>query len=238
MSGKPFDPALEAIVEENRLLLEMLQPVSVPETLQGRLREIGKTPVARHEARETLELLKLLKPGTLAAPPFPADLSARLRSIPARHPRRAKDPELAPAPARWRVPAFFQDWRFAVALAYAAAFFLVAILGIDPLSAARRTAFDLASTGENAIQEARTAAGKRIAGSAFASGAESLTRQLDYRLYRTVEVTKARAAAWSAIAVDRIFGRTDVQRSRAEQGRPAQAPRTSLKEPDDPDFRS
>ena len=238
MSGKPLDPALESIVEENRLLFELLRPAVPDPLLLERLQAIGKTPAARHEAGETLALLSLLKPGAAAAPPFSADLSARLCSIPARYPRRAKAPEPAAAPSRWRVPAFVQDWRFAVALAYAAAFFLVAVLGIDPLSAARRTAFDLASTGENAIQEARSAAGKRIAGSTFASGAESLSRQLDYRFYRTVEVTKARAAAWGSIAVDRLFGHTDVQQKRADQGRPAPAPRTSLREPDDPGFRS
>jgi hypothetical protein len=232
MTRPPADPAISLILQENTRLLESLRPVQPGEGLMERLRAISRSMPARVEATETLGLLI---PGTLAPPPFSPDLRARLGRIPSIHPRRAAAPT---APKRSRFPAFLLDWRVSVAVAYAAAALVVAILGVDPLSAARKTAFDLASTGQEAIEEARDAARKRIATASFASRPEALSRQLDYRLYRSVEVSKAKAVAWGSVVLDRVFGQTDAQPARAGQREGPGAPRTGLPEPDGPDFRS
>ena len=232
MTLPPADPAVALILEENTRLLESLRPVQPGEGLMESLRAISRTVPARVEATETLGLLI---PGTLAPPPFSAGLRDRLARIPSLHPRRADAPA---APRSSRFPAFLLDWRVSVAVAYAAAALVVAILGVDPMSAARKTAFDLASTGQEAIEEARDAARKRIATSSFASRPDALTRQLDYRLYRSVEVSKAKAVAWGSVVFDRVFGTTEAQPARAGQREHPGAPRTGLPEPDGPDFRS
>jgi hypothetical protein len=125
-----------------------------------------------------------------------------------------------------------------VAAAYVAAAVVVALLGVDPLSTARSAAVDLASTGQAAMEEARDAARQKLAQAGLASRPEALTRQLDYRLYRSVEVTKAKAAAWGSVVLDRVFGHSDLQPARAEGRKQPNAPRTGLPEPDGPDFRS
>ena len=231
MSQPPADPALALILEENTRLLASLRPVQPGGDLMEGLRAIQRTAPARVEAAETLGLLV---PGTLQPPPFPPGLRGRLGQIPLHHPRKRTAPA---SPKASRVPAFLLDWRVSVAVAYAAAALVVAILGVDPLSAARKAAFDLASTGQEAMEEARDAARKRISTSSLASRPEALTRQLDYRLYRSVEVSKAKAVAWGSVVLDRVFGSTDAQPSRAGH-REQPAPRTGLPEPDGPDFRS
>jgi hypothetical protein len=232
MTEGPADPVLASILEENTRLLASLCPVEPGEGLLGRLRAIALIPPARVEATETLSLLI---PGTLERPPFPAALANRLRQVPQLYPRSAAAPA---APKVSRIPAFLLDWRVSVAIAYAAAALVVAILGVDPLSTARKVAFDLASTGQEAIEEARDAAQKRLSSSTLASRPEVLTRQLDYQLYRSVQVSKAKAAAWGSLIFERIFGRTDEQPARAGQRELPASPRTGLPEPDGPDFRS
>lgn len=232
MIERPVDPVLAPILEENTRLLESLRPVAPGEGLVERLRAIARIPPSRVEGAETLGLLT---PGALERPPFPPGLATRLRQIPLLHPRKAAPPA---AQTVSRIPAFLLDWRVSVAVAYAAAALVVAVLGVDPLSAARKAAFDLASTGQEAIEDARDAAQKRLSSSALASRPEALTRQLDYRLYRTVEVSKAKAAAWGSLVLDRVFGKTDAQPARADQRALPNSPRTGLPEPDGPDFRS
>ena len=232
MSPSPADPVLDRIVEENTRLLESLRHVQPSAGLMERLREISRTSPVRVEATETLGLLV---PGTLQRPPFSPELRARLGRIPAEHPRRAAAPALGKDP---RLPAFLLDWRVSVAAAYAAAAVVVALLGVDPLSTARSAAFDLASTGQAAIEEARDAARQRLAASSLASRPEALSRQLDYRLYRSVEVSKAKAVAWGSVVLDRVFGQTEQQPARAGGRERSNAPRTLLREPDGPDFRS
>ncbi len=232
MSGRPPDPGLIVILEENLRLLELLRPVTPSTSLIPRLRAIADTPPARAAVQDTLALLA---PGSLADPPFSEELGSRLRRIPAHHPRRIE--VAAPAPRKGRFSASHLDWRVSVALAYAAAFLILAVLKIDPLSEARKTAFDLASSGQQAVEEARSAAEKRLRESAIAGEATSLTRRLDYRIYRTVEVSKARAAAWGSVVFDKLFGQTEEQPARAGQ-RERPSPRTDIPEPDRPDFRS
>jgi hypothetical protein len=232
MTRLPEGPAIALILEENTRLLESLCPVQPGDGLMERLRAISRTAPARVEAAETLGLLT---PGALEPVPFPPGLRARLGQIPVLHPRR----KTAPASRRVsRIPSILLDWRVSVAVAYAAAALVVAILGVDPLSAARKAAFDLASTGQEAIEEARDAARKRISTSGLGARPEALTRQLDYRLYRTVEVSKAKAVAWGSVVLDRVFGTTEAQPARAGQREHPGAPRTGLPEPDGPDFRS
>ena len=231
MSGHPADPALVALVEENMRLLESLRPVEPGEELLCRLRAIALITPSRVEATETLGLLT---PGLLQIPPLSPGLEARLRQIPSLHPRKTAGPSAA---RPFRVPALLLDWRLSVALAYAAAAIVVAILGVDPLSTARKAAFDLASTGQEAIEEARDTARTRLT-SSMGSRPETLTRQLDYRLYRSVQVSKAKALAWGSLVIDRVFGQTDEQPARAGQREVPNAPRTGLPEPAGPDFRS
>lgn len=232
MTELPVDPVLASILEENTKLLASLCPVEPGEGLLGRLRAIARIPPARVE---TVETLGLLIPGALVRPPFPPSLATRLRQIPQLYPRSVATPA---APKASRIPAFLLDWRVSVAIAYAAAALVVAILGVDPLSTARRAAFDLASTGQEAIEEARDAAQKRLSSFTLAPHPEALTRQLDYRLYRSVQVSKAKAAAWSILIFDRVFGRTEEQSARAGHRELPTSPRTGLPEPDGPDFRS
>ena len=128
----------------------------------------------------------LLTPGALAPPePSPA-LLRRLFALPAGHPRQA-----APAEAgrfrRWR-----SDWRVLVALAYAACLALVAILGVDPLSAARSGASGMTAAGERALAEAKAVAGEKLETVLASQRKKPLTEQLDYRVYRTLAVGKAK----------------------------------------------
>jgi hypothetical protein len=232
MTERSVNPVLAAILEENTSLLASLRPVEPGEGLVERLRAIARIPPSRVEAAETLGLLA---PGALERPPFPPGLQARLRQIPQLRPRTAALPA---APKVSRIPAFLLDWRVSVAVAYAAAAIVVAILGVDPLSTARKAAFDLASTGQEAIEDARDATQKRLSSSTLASRPEALTRQLDYRLYRTVQVSKAKAAAWGSLIFDRVFGQTDALPARAGQREIPNSPRTGFLEPDGPDFRS
>ncbi len=232
MSGHPTDPALLALAEENTRLLASLRPAEPGERLVERLRAIARLTPSRVEATETLGFLI---PGRLQRPPLSPGLETRLRQIPQLHPRRAARPS---APKVSRIPGFLLDWRVSVAVAYAAAALVVAVLGIDPLSAARKAAFDLASTGQEAIEEARDAATKRLASSGMAARPEALARHLDYRLYRTVEVSKAKAVAWGSLVLDRVFGQTLERPARAGQREAPNSPRTDLPEPAGPDFRS
>jgi hypothetical protein len=232
VNDRTADPLLAAILEENGRLLASLRRVEPRKELLEKLRAISRIPPSRVEAAETLGFLVS---GALARPPFTDGLADRLRRIPEQHPRNAVQ---AAATKSSRFPAFLLDWRVSVAVAYAAAALVVAILGVDPLSTARRAAFDLASTGQEAIEEARDAAQKRLASSALASRPEALTRQLDYKLYRTVEVSKAKAAAWGSIVLDRVFGQSELQPARAGQRELPNSPRTGSPEPDGPDFRS
>ena len=121
------------------------------------------------------------------------------------------------------------DWRVLVAVAYAACLALVAILGVDPLSAARSGASGMAAAGERAIAEAREAAAGKLDTVLAAQRKKPLTEQIDYKVYRTLAVGKAKTSAWAGILLGRIFG------SRVETEAPAAPPRS---EPDPGTLRS
>ena len=190
-------------------LLSALAAPLPPPGLSERLASLSATGSALARARD---VLALLEPGVLATPPFTPELAGRLVRIG----HRAPKPEPAAAarsdrparPERGLVRTLLGDWRFAVALAYAATLVLVTILGIDPLSAARSTAQGLTAAGERAIAEARGAAAQRLEGVLASERQKPLTEQLDYRLYRGVALAKARTAAYTEILLDRLFGST------------------------------
>jgi hypothetical protein len=200
---------LLADCEENDRLLGGLAVPQPSVTLAASLAGLSESEPPRVAARE---VLALLSPGVLAAPePSPA-LLRRLLALPAGHPRHDALPAEASRFRRWR-----SDWRVVVALAYAACLALVAVLGVDPLSAARSGASGLTAAGERAIAEARDVAGNKLDTVLASHRKRPLTEQLDYRLYRTLAVGRAKTTAWAEILLGRIFGtqvETEPSRSR------------------------
>lgn len=207
--------------EENDRVLGLLSVPPPPVTLVASLEELAGSVPPRVAARE---VLALLSPGALAPPePSPA-LLRRLLSLPAGHPRRAEQPAEASRFRRWR-----SDWRVVVALAYAACLALVAILGVDPLSAARSGASGMTAAGERALAEAKVVAEEKLDTVLAGHRKRPLTEQLDYRLYRTLAVGKAKTTAWAEILLGRVFG----SRVDAEPVRPV-----PVREPDPSGLRS
>lgn len=213
-------PLLSGCEDIHALLAALVVP-EPPPALSGTLAAIGSTEPPRVAAREALALLS---PGALAVPePSPA-LLRRLLAVPAAGPRRTANVVEMSRFRRLR-----SDWRVLVAVAYAACLALVAILGVDPLSAARSGASGMAAAGERAIAEAREAAAGRLDTVLAAQRKKPLTEQIDYKVYRTLAVGKAKTSAWAGILLGRIFG------SRVEAEAPAAPPRS---EPDPGSLRS
>lgn len=212
---------LLATCEENDLLLAALAAPRPEAALVASLASLGESEPPRVAARL---VMGLLAPGALAAPePSPA-LLRRLLALPGGHPREAAPPPEASRFRRWR-----SDWRVVVALAYAACLALVAILGVDPLSAARTGATGMAAAGERALAGAKVVATDKLDTVLASQRRRPLTEQLDYRLYRTIAVGKAKTTAWAEILLGRLFG------SRVESEPPARRP---LREPEPTDLRS
>jgi hypothetical protein len=212
---------LLADCEENDRLLGALAVPRPPDALTGSLTGLSRSAPPRIAARE---VLALLSPGAIASPdPSPA-LLRRLLALPAGHPRQGAPPAEASRFRRWR-----SDWRVVVALAYAACLALVAVLGVDPLSAARSGASGMTAAGERALAEARDVAGEKLDTVLASHRKRPLTEQLDYRLYRTLAVGKAKTTAWAEILLGRVFG----SRVETEPVRPA-----PVREPDPSSLRS
>ncbi len=213
-------PLLSGCKEIDALFAALAVP-EPPSALFGALEAIGSAEPARVAVRETLALLA---PGALADPePSPA-LLRRLLAVPATGPRPAANVVEMSRFRRLR-----SDWRVLVAVAYAACLALVAILGVDPLSAARSGASGMAAAGERAIAEAREAATDKLDTVLAAQRQKPLTEQIDYKVYRTLAVGKAKTSAWAGILLGRIFG------TRVEAEAPAAPPRS---EPDPGSLRS
>ncbi len=213
-------PLLSGCEEIDALFASLVVPEPRP-ALSVALEAISAVEPARVAVRETLALLA---PNALAAPePSPA-LLRRLLAVPAAGPRRAANVVEMSRFRRLR-----SDWRVLVAVAYAACLALVAILGVDPLSAARSGASGMAAAGERAIAEAREAAAGKLDTVLAAQRKKPLTEQIDYKVYRTLAVGKAKTSAWAGILLGRIFG------SRVETEAPAAPPRS---EPDPGTLRS
>lgn len=184
--------------EENDRVLGLLLVPRPSAGLVGTLAGFSASEPPRVAARE---VMALLAPGTLAPPePSPA-LLRRLLSFPAGHPRRDEPAAETNRFRRWR-----SDWRVVVALAYAACLVFVAILGVDPLSVARSGASGMTAAGERALAGARVVAVEKLDTVLASHRNRPLTEQLDYRLYRTLAVGKAKTAAWAEILLGRIFG--------------------------------
>lgn len=210
------------VCEENDGLLAALAPPEPPAALGASLAALSRTEPARVAARE---VMALLVPGALAVPePSPA-LLRRLLALPAGHPRR----DTGNVVEMSRFKRLRSDWRVLVAAAYAACLVLVAVLGVDPLSAARSGASGVAAAGERALAEAREVANERLDTVLTSQRKKPLSQQLDYRIYRTLAVGKAKTAAWAEILLARIFG------SRVETEELARPP---LREPAEPNLRS
>ena len=212
---------LLADCEENDLLLGLLAVPRPSASVTDAAIRLSESEPPRVAARQ---VLALLSPGALAPPePSPA-LLRRLLALPAGHPRHDALPAEASRFRRWR-----SDWRVVVALAYAACLALVAVLGVDPLSAARSGASGMTAAGERALAEAKVVAEEKLDTVLASHRKRPLTEQLDYRLYRTLAVGKAKTAAWAEILLGRIFG------SRVETEAPRPRP---AREPDPSGLRS
>ncbi len=189
---------LLADCEENDRLLGALAVPRPPDALKVSLAGLTRSEPPRVAARE---VMALLSPGAIAPPdPSPA-LLRRLLTLPAGHPRHDAAPGEASRFRRWR-----SDWRVVVALAYAACLALVTILGVDPLSAARSGASGMTAAGERALAEARDVAGAKLDTVLASHRKRPLAEQLNYRLYRTLAVGKAKTTAWAEILLGRVFG--------------------------------
>jgi hypothetical protein len=221
-AGCPACGALLERLRENALLFGRLIR---PEPEKGFLERLGAAPPDFAARRESLEVLALLEGGALARPEPSAELLSRLAFLPtrARASRRAE---------RDAKPGFFArvfaDWRVTVAVVYAVLFFVVAALRVDPLSVARGAASDLTATGARVLGEARTAALARLEST-------QLTKRLDYRLYRTVVASRARAAAYAQLLFEKVTGGSGDESAAVQ---PRKAPRRPSREPAERRFRS
>ena len=185
---------------------EVFAYLAVPAPAPEFLKRLSETPAGARARQRAAEVLAFLTPGALSRPePSPA-LLERLRAV--------GSPQAAPLPSNVRRGVFGRlkplatDWRFAVVAAYAATFAIVALLRIDPMSAARGAANDLTSAGERALSEARVAAVHRFDDSAIGRAAAPITKRLDYRVYRAFAAGRARAVAYSQLVYERVFGGT------------------------------
>jgi hypothetical protein len=172
------------------------------EALLASLADEPRDAAARQAASE---ILAFLTPGALAKPEPSDALLASLNAL-----REGAADASAPANVRrgvfGRLRPVVTDWRFAVAAAYTASILVFALLNVDPMAAARGAATNLTAAGERALTDARVAAVKRVEDSAFGRYAAPLTKRLDYRVYRAFAAGQARAAAYSQLLFEKVFG--------------------------------
>jgi hypothetical protein len=182
---------------------EVFAFVARPAPAAGFLERLSGTSIDARSRQRAAEVLSFLTPGVLARPEPSPTLLDRLRAVP--EPRAAEAASNVRRGVFGRLKPIATDWRFAVAAAYAATFVIVALLRIDPMSAARGAANDLTSAGERALSEARVAAVQRFDGSAIGRAAAPITKRLDYRIYRAYAAGRARAVAYSQLVYEKIF---------------------------------
>lgn len=182
---------------------EVFAFVARPTPAPGFLERLSETPADVRARQEASEVLAFLTPGALARPEPSRALLTRLLAVSEPAPPGAASNVRRGVFGRLRP--VLTDWRFAVAAAYAATFVIVALLRIDPMSAARGAANDLTSAGERALSEARVAAVQRFEDSAVGRAAAPITKRLDYRVYRAFAAGRARAIAYSQLVYERIF---------------------------------
>jgi hypothetical protein len=185
---------------------EVFAYVTRPAPAPAFLSRLSGTPADVRARQEASEVLSFLTPGALARPEPSRALLKRLLVV--------SEPAASGAASNVRRGVFSRikpvatDWRFAVAAAYVATFVIVALLRIDPMSAARGAANDLTSAGERALSEARVAAVHRFDDSAIGRAAAPITKRLDYRVYRAFAAGRARAIAYSQLVYERVFAGT------------------------------
>lgn len=196
-------------LRENSFLLGRL---ARPEPDRGFLARIAAPPGDFAARRAAAEVLALLAPGVLATPEPSPEFLARLAFLPTRA-RAAKAP---PAKSPGLIARLLSDWRVTVALVYGVLFIVIGALKVDPLSVARGAATDLTTSGERVLAEAQTAAVRRLEGS-------PLTRRLDYKVYRAVAASRARASAYAQLLFEKLVGggdETAAVSTRPKDGRP------------------
>ncbi|MCC6133313.1 MAG: hypothetical protein IT186_25560 [Acidobacteria bacterium] len=220
--------------------LELQQNLEPPRPQRGFLERLSGIP-GHAEAvwKQSREVLALLRPGALEGPDLPESLTEKLHAIPAQSRRLAPVVTIRPvltAPTRKR---WYRDWRVAVAGMYAATLLIATALQFDPMSVARQTASDLTVRGEKAVAEARDRTAERLAESLRVSRTRPLRDQLDYRLYRAMAVSRAKAGAYAGFVVEKLFGQRQ-ERERSVQTEKDGRTRTSggFLEPESTSFRS
>jgi len=181
---------------------DTLRALSPPRPPVRLLRSLAVSPADFAVRRGAADVLALLAPGALALPEPSPELMGRLRYLPTRA-GAGSGARLSARPS-WR--RLLSDWRFTVAAAYVVTLAIVALLGVDPMSAARGAASSLTSAGERAVAEARRTALARLDAAARSQAEKPLTERLDYRIYRTLAQGKARATALAQIAFENVFG--------------------------------
>ena len=179
-----------------------LRDVTPPRAPIRLLRTIATPPDDFAVRREAALYLDLLSPGALALPEPSPELVGLLRFLPTRAETGEKG-SVADRPA-WR--RWLGDWRFTVAVAYAATLLIVTLLGVDPMSAARGAASSLTAAGERAVEDARRTALASLDAAARAQAEKPLAERLDYRIYKAFAAGKARAAALAEVALENVFG--------------------------------
>jgi hypothetical protein len=182
---------------------EVFAYVARPAPVPAFLERLSATPDGGRARQRAAEVLSVLTPGALVLPEPSDALLGRIRAVP--RPRAAEAASNVRRGVFGRLRPITTDWRFAVAAAYAATFVIVALLRIDPMSAARGAANDLTSAGERALSEARVAAVHRFDDSALGRAAAPITKRLDYRVYRAFAVGRARAVAYSQLIYEKVF---------------------------------
>lgn len=181
---------------------ETLRTFAAPRPPVRLLRAMAVPPPDFALRRDAARYLDLLSPGALALPEPSPELLSRLRFLPTR--ATAGGGARAAGRSPWR--RWLGDWRFTVAVAYAATLVIVTILGVDPMSAARGAASSITAAGERAVEDARRTALARLDAAARAEAAKPLPERLDYRIYRAFAAGKARATALAEVAFENVFG--------------------------------
>ena len=195
---------------------EVLRSLTPPRPTVRFVRSLASAPADFAVRREAADVLALLSPGGLALPEPSPELMGRLRFLPT---RAASGAQRGAGVAGWR--RLLSDWRVTVALAYAVTLLIVALLGVDPMSAARDAASSLTIAGERAIAEAKEAALARFNAAAMAEAEKPLTERLDYRIYRTLAEGEAHAVAYAQIAFERVFGAQTVETAKTAPPAPS-----------------
>jgi hypothetical protein len=183
---------------------ETFRTLAAPRPPVRLLRALASPPSDFAIRRDAARYLDLLAPGALALPEPSPELMGRLRFLPT---RAGAGREIRAGGGR-RFRRWLGDWRFTVAVAYAATLVVVTLLGVDPMSAARGAASSLTAAGERAVEDARRTALARLDAAARSQAEKPLSERIDYRIYRTFAAGKARAAALAEVAFENVFGGT------------------------------